>query len=122
MDISYPATLPTAAFAELIGVLSSGDLSGNADRGLKAAWIIQGWGQGRIFGDPDTSPLLALSADDEQAIRISAAALFATANRPSTALPSEISGIVLSVIIEQVLDYVLETIRELIERRRVVEG
>ena len=121
MAILYPATLPTSAFAELVDVLTSGELGANADRGIKAGWIILGWGLGRLLGDPDDpNPLVTLSADDEDQIRAAAAALFAAAKDPPP-MSGPISSLALSLVIKRILEFVIEAILNMIEARDDLE-
>ena len=107
--VFYPTEIPTHCFAELVDVITSGDLSGNADRGVKAAWTIIGWGAGLVLGDPARpGPLLALSSAGELAARYEAVAVLAAGGR----VKGPVIDILLSQLIAQLMEYLLELIRD----------
>lgn len=127
---NYPSEIPTEAIKTLFG-----QVTGRDDRNVKVAaksgWVVQGYLQAVILGDPDTGTggVMAASADEEehpalsetQAIEILAAACdsdsLGAADRPQIAglldgIGGAISGRVAKLLLPVITRWLVEWLQE----------
>lgn len=61
--MNYPTTLPLADIQEIIRIIQTGSMVPEKAHLAKHLWIVQGYGQYSLFGDPDVPTLTGMEAD-----------------------------------------------------------
>jgi len=62
--MSYPETLPLFEIKTILDIVKSGSFTGKVPQLMQSIWLVQGYGQRQIFGNPTNSLLLSSAALD----------------------------------------------------------
>lgn len=112
--VPYPAELPLEAIKEVVRIVQGGTVAQEKAAFGKNVWIVQGYAQSRVLGDPDQLTLMASPQVGEDALVGILNQIVAHAESAPT--PQAIDPALLTVPLELLLQWAVKQLLKLLEQ------